>query len=364
MSVTRPNLTRSELTLDEQSFQGLLAAAFTIQEHNERRRQARREEEALAPPELQPEVLPAVQSSSVCPQCGAQKTSEDSRCSSCGLEELRPGEKLQRNWASMWLMSQEKGLWPERSADLAREIEKLHEVPQEEASQFPALRTTWEQAADPVTASNFLALPVTKKSNSTESEEQFHLSLDGAALAESARAHWNGEESETAERDADYHDASEESEFGEEPIELSASDEAHDIEVVPDEIVQAGGRSSIPQNWADLQVTLRFHRADLYLGIAVFVALLALLWPAASAPKRAALSPWDRVLIQMGIAEAPAPVIHFQGDPGIQVWVDPHTALYYCPGAEPYGKSADGRFSTQHEAQLDRFEPAGRSVCE
>src|SRR5208337_2213862 len=70
MPSNRPNL-----TLDEQSFQGLLSAAFIIQEHNDRQKQARQ----------------------------AQAESEGG---SRGLDGLRPGERLQHNWASMWLMSQ------------------------------------------------------------------------------------------------------------------------------------------------------------------------------------------------------------------------------------------------------------------
>ena len=96
---------------------------------------------------------------------------------------------------------------------------------------------------------------------------------------------------------------------------------------------------------ADGRVKLRFRRADLYLGTAIVVAALALLWPAAGSPRRAALSPWERALVATGLAEAPAPAIHLQGDPGIEVWVDPHSALYYCPGEEQYGKTADGRVS-------------------
>jgi hypothetical protein len=46
------------------------------------------------------------------------------------------------------------------------------------------------------------------------------------------------------------------------------------------------------------------------------------------------------------------------------VWIDPHTALYYCPGDEQYQKTDGGRFSSQREAQMDRFEPASRSACE
>jgi hypothetical protein len=122
--------------------------------------------------------------------------------------------------------------------------------------------------------------------------------------------------------------------------------------------------TSLLQRLADLRITLRFHRADLYLGIAIFVAAIALLWPAAVSPRKASLSLWDRSLVALGIAEVPVPAVHFQGDPGIEVWVDPHTALYYCPGEEPYGKTVDGRFSSQREAQMDRFQSSSRSACE
>jgi hypothetical protein len=75
------------------------------------------------------------------------------------------------------------------------------------------------------------------------------------------------------------------------------------------------------------------------------------------------LSFFDRMLIQLGLAEAPdAPAD--RGNPGVQVWVDLHTALYYCPGSDLYGKTAKGKFTTQREAQLDQFEPAYRKVCD
>src|SRR5258708_36827623 len=100
MASNRPNL-----TLDEQSFEGLLSAAFTIQEHNDRRKQ-------VHPTQMEPEP------SSICPHCGTRRFSVGSRCANCGLDELRPGERLQRNWASMWLMSQEQRLWPDRSPEI------------------------------------------------------------------------------------------------------------------------------------------------------------------------------------------------------------------------------------------------------
>ena len=92
--------------------------------------------------------------------------------------------------------------------------------------------------------------------------------------------------------------------------------------------------------------------------------VVALLWPAVGTVRHRALRPWQRALIMLGIADAPTPTVHLQGDPGIQVWIDSHTALYYCPGEEQYGKTADGRFSTQRDAQMESFEPASRSACE
>ena len=118
MPSTRPNLTRPHPMLDEQSFQGLLSAAYTIQEHNERVRKAR---ETAAPAEsrIEPQTIGEGQALkvppglSVCQHCRALKPAEESTCPNCDLDEFRPGERLQRNWASMWLKSQQQGLWSE-----------------------------------------------------------------------------------------------------------------------------------------------------------------------------------------------------------------------------------------------------------
>ena len=72
------------------------------------------------------------QASGVCPHCGAPKAAEAVRCESCERDQLRPGERLQHNWASMWLMSQEQGLWPDRSP-------ALRDVPSREGAQEDAL---------------------------------------------------------------------------------------------------------------------------------------------------------------------------------------------------------------------------------
>lgn len=135
----------------------------------------------------------------------------------------------------------------------------------------------------------------------------------------------------------------------------------------------APARSSFAQFW-------NARRGDIYLAISVVLVICVIFWGmmsnhsvgasnaqgqgAASRAKTADanLSFWDRTLIQLGLAEAPAPP-EDKGTPGTQVWVDERTGLYYCPGTDLYGKTPKGRFTSQREAQLDQFEPAYRKPC-
>ncbi len=126
----------------------------------------------------------------------------------------------------------------------------------------------------------------------------------------------------------------------------------------------------------------RARRGDIYLAIAVILVAMVIRWgiwsnhsvsatgtpPTAAATHRkpapdADLSLFDRMLISLGLAEAP-PTPESKGNPDTQVWIDLHTALYYCPGADLYGKTPKGRFASQRDAQLDQFEPAYRKACD
>ena len=128
----------------------------------------------------------------------------------------------------------------------------------------------------------------------------------------------------------------------------------------------------------------RERRGYLYLAVALILVIVVArgIWSdgpvtatgqgaaANSAPNRrkrvspdADLSAFDKLLISLGVADPPdAP--EYKGNPDTQVWVDLHTALYYCPGSDLYGKTAKGRISTQRDAQLDQFEPADRKACD
>jgi len=130
----------------------------------------------------------------------------------------------------------------------------------------------------------------------------------------------------------------------------------------------------------------RSRRGDFYLAIAIILVVVAIRWgiwsddsvvatgPATTisgGPTRhkkpapdADLSAFDKLLIGLGLAEAPDEAPQYKGNPDTQVWVDLHTALYYCPGADLYGKTAKGKLSSQRDAQLDQFEPANRKACD
>jgi hypothetical protein len=320
--------TRSKLVLDEESFQGLLAAAFTIQQYNDKQGGIDAALSAALAGAAKTEVpvrkngigangagtngaggngsrssevgasgvaaggvgangsrekITAIDGGArpasaveLCRQCGAALGVAGVPCAVCDAEVFRPGERLQRTWATMWTLSQEQGTFP-----------------------GPGLGPSAEQTGTelPVAGTNL---------GDPEAGEV----EDGLAL----------------------------------PIDINAVATASDS-VAP-------------------RLKVRFRRADLYLGLSVLVAFVALLWPAASAG-RAQLTPWERVLVAAGIAEAPAAEaeVHYSGDPNIKVWVDTQAALYYCPGDELYGKSPGGHYTTQHDAQVDRFEPALRRAC-
>jgi hypothetical protein len=296
--------TRPKLILDEESFQGLLAAAFTIQQYNEREGgidaalsaelNATLGATAAAPKnggaksstgtiktEIEEQTL-AEPSGALCQQCGATLPPGGVPCPACDAEIFRPGERLQRTWATMWSISQEQGSLP-----------RSRPLPSAQAPDRPT----------------------------------------GA----------DSEGAQEAGCNLVFHDA-------------TPDDEG--LRILPADVAAAVADAPSPR------LKLRVHRADLYLGIAVLVAFVALLWPTASAG-RSGLRPWERMLIAMGIAEAPTSSVDVQysGDPNIKVWVDTQAALYYCPGDELYGKSSGGYYTTQHEAQLDRFEPALRRAC-
>lgn len=114
------------------------------------------------------------------------------------------------------------------------------------------------------------------------------------------------------------------------------------------------------------------HRGDVSVGVSALLLLLAFLTAGSQStqdqivqtqPSQPSLTLSEQMLVSLGFAEAPDPP-KAMGNPGVVVWEDLHTALYYCPGSDLYGKTPNGKLTTQRDAQLDQFEPAMRKSCE
>jgi hypothetical protein len=183
--------------------------------------------------------------------------------------------------------------------------------------------------------------------------------------------------------------------FSDEPAELDAAPESDSGVVIGDEIAQDAPpvamvpeRSKSPSPWGSatnarewleslhpksaLRMQLTKRRGDIYVGAAVVLLLIVLsgwgMRPAeyhvqSKNPPQPSLTLFERLLVSLGLAETPpAPV--YLGNPNAQVWVDLHTALYYCSDSDLYGKTAGGKFTTQRDAQMDQFEPAARKNCD
>jgi ribosomal protein L40E len=341
---------RTKLVLDEQSFQGLLAAAFTIQQHNDRHGTAGSSSTVGG---NQSGPKPA----ELCRQCGAPLPTGRTPCPTCGTENLRSGEHLQHLWASMWQLSQERGLGPQARKNAAPDAfpsdpDRNGHDPAD--SHVPSLSPIAKPAPEE-------GLPTKEVPRQPAGEFVPHTPSIGDGSHQHPELDLLPAETPSPGR------GREDSEFSLSSTALSGGDDPPGDDPPGDDLAgeDSAAAETIPgplRGLSDLWARLRSQRADLYLGIAVVVAAAALLWPTTT-PQTPTLNAWERILVAIGIAEAPPPVVHYQGDPNVKVWVDTHTALYYCPGEEFYGKSPDGHFSTQREAQSDRFQPAERSVC-
>jgi len=232
------------MTLDEQSFQGLLSAAFTIQEHNDWRKLAR--QTTARQTQAEPET------DKLCQQCGALMPANASRCGACNLDAFRPGERVQREWLPMWLRSQAQSLWPERSPEIREDLPTG--VP------LDAERKPRAQAPHDSAGPSFLALPIAeeaaKETTTQEKAETIHDHAFDTSVLDKAEAKSQGITEVT--EDLTREDlAPEDAEQTVQALQLSASDDviATDArtDAPPDPSVDASGdnmRSLIQRNLA------------------------------------------------------------------------------------------------------------------
>ena len=281
-----------------------------------------------ASPVVEPPADPAREPVAVtCRSCGHLLEKEESYCGICGTP--RPSESarsrdLQSKWASLWHLKQ---------ASQIRNVEPSDEAPEDPAEAVPPADLEASEEAIPESASTD-ALTIDHDPQTVRILPAAGESAEAAAPAAVAGSPWT-----------------------------SASRARHWLESF---------------NTPRKRLWLSRHRANLYLATAA-VLLFAVITGWGSHPGQVSgnsangrnlknppppqLSLFEKTLVGLGLA-VPPPAPSYKGNPNVTVWEDERTALYYCPGADLYGKTEKGKFSAQRDAQQDQFEPAFRRPCE
>jgi GAF domain-containing protein len=300
---------------------------------------------------------PAIADSTECTNCGNQLAAGEAFCGSCGTSRsTTPGKDLQSKWATLW------------------NLKKAGE------SSFPA------STADSELTESLLG-------QSSEAEPQQSTSTSGSSPRDLSESPAQDDDSNAL--------ALSENTTG--PPATDASADAAEDKLVPAppvktpearvwlrSIAVSPPAVQLRGFWQKTRVFARTHRGDLALGASLVLFLITIIWAVSSThtttsadtgtstatasgapakPKRKQPPPapklgfFEELLVDMGLAEAP-PAPSYSGNPNVPVWVDVHTALYYCPGSDLYGKTPQGKIASQRDAQQDQFEPASRKVCE
>lgn len=292
---------------------------------------------------------------SACWKCGGKVVVDEQFCGKCGAPRVSDSDhsSLQSKLASAWHMQQ-------ASQDVAGS--PLHR--ESAGSAGAGLSATTNEIISPATASSGLEENdawLVHGSASGGDEE-----TPDTALSLASRRNTDGTDKTLEDAPAPLRKPQD--------ITWSSAAKARDF---LEALAETPPPSALARFW-------RARRGDFYLAIAVVLVIVVIRWGilsghpvdatngtggSASASRRkqpaadANLSMFDKLLISLGLAEAPeAP--EYKGNPDTQVWVDLHTALYYCPGSELYGKTPKGKLASQRDAQLDQFEPASRKACD
>jgi hypothetical protein len=246
-----------------------------------------------------------------CRVCGRPFGADEAFCGNCSMPRVAvsPTENLQSKWASMWFMQQAQETLQEREM----EAEPPSQVAPQ-AKQYP----------------EFQAIPEISPPEIALSPPPVEPAVTGEPSPQ-ALSIWVHQEREHKQREV--------------RVEVSRS---------------------LRRVFDFVRMHLRMPRRAVHLAI-ISSALFALflLWSIRPAGDPSHLTWFESLLVEFGLAEVPQqrqPA--YTGVSDIRVWVDVHTALYYCPGSDLYGKTPGGHFSTQGAAQEDQFEPATRAACE
>ncbi len=263
---------------------------------------------SISPPEAK---RPAEVLAAQCRVCGRPFRANEAFCGNCSMPRVAgaPSEDLQSKWASLWYMQQAHEVLEERETSPESRPGVGHFEPQGRE------RVAWQDEEEANQPESVWWRPESAvESAQPEKEPARALSVDYDAIA---------------------------------PLSW-------------DDAIRTAWRRAL----RTVRLQMRRRNAGVTVAsLAVF--LLLLVWAWWPAPTSSHLTWFESVLVELGLAQVPsrAPTAP-TGNPDVRVWVDVHTALYYCPGSNLYGKTPGGQFATQHDAEQDQFEPATGAVCE
>jgi hypothetical protein len=292
------------------------------------------------PPQVEAGNLPAE-----CRVCGQPFGADEAFCGQCSMPRVAgaPSEDLQSKWASLWYMRRAQETQHKESPPLPPPLVKpspeilasppesfqpiaIPEKPEPKVSAKPAVRI-WHVPENDIRRD----VAITP----AEPPRRF-----GAQLPDERS--FFGEPAFSEQRFADTSNTST-------PVAVHGSEACatHDL---------------LQSTWQTVWARMRRRHSTLALsavGLLLLFLMLAV-WPSST---NSQLTWFQSVLVELGLAEVPTHAPILSGNHDVRVWVDVHTALYYCPGSDLYGKTPGGHFATQHDAQMDEFEPASRVAC-
>jgi hypothetical protein len=277
-----------------------------------------------------------------CRVCGRRFGHDEEFCGQCSMPRLAGArsEDLQSKWASLWYMqraqeTQHKGPSPplvKPSAEITSSAPEsfrpiaIPENPEPKVSSTPAVRIWQVPEGDTRPA---VAATTRSYLSGSQVAPSFPVATDAGFSA------------------ARFTDASNSLTPGTSASPTPVADASPDL---------------LHTTWQTVWARMYRRHATLALsavGLLLLFLMLAV-WPSST---NSQLTWFQSVLVELGLADVPARAPVLSGNPDVRVWVDVHTALYYCPGSDLYGKTPSGHFASQHDAQVDEFEPASRVAC-
>ena len=270
-----------------------------------------------------------------CRVCGRPFGADEVFCGQCSMPRVAgaPAENLQGKWASLWYMQQAR----------ATNQQSNVETPSVHAENQPVAKPGYEPPV-PVAVPTESPAPAGSQAPPRRlwripapATLQKSSPVLAAAKAESSNHNENAQRDTSVKAEADF-------------------------AALPTLRVQSARQPDLLQRtWNTVWSRIR-RRSLTWLVSAtglLFLLLILAIWPS----QNPQLTWFQSVLVKLGLADVPPRPVVLTGNPSANVWVDVHTALYYCEGSDLYGKTPDGHYATQHDAQQDQFEPAGRAPC-